>query len=96
MKVLSLLLVVMIFLFGIMLSFFNPGTVSVDYMFGQQDLSLSLLLLGLFFIGFIAGVGSMGWMLWRSKHKVRQIKRKLGQVQKEVDNLRVVPITGGQ
>ena len=96
MKVLSIVVIVAIFLFGLMVSFLNPGKVAIDYVIGQQDISLSLLLMAMFFIGVVVGLGTMALMLWRANNRTRKMNKRLSQVQKEVENLRVVPMTGGQ
>ena len=95
MKVLSMLMMVAIFAFGLMFSIFNPGKVSFDYFFGQADVALSLLLLGVFVVGVMLGVGVMMLVLWREKYRSRKVSKQLYQVRKEVDNLRSVPITNG-
>jgi lipopolysaccharide assembly protein A len=95
MKVMSMLLMVAIFAFGLMFSIFNPGKVPFDYFFGQADIALSLLLLGVFVMGVVLGVSAMMLVLWREKHRSRRVSKQLHQAQKEVDNLRSVPITSG-
>lgn len=96
MKALSTLLMFVIFSFGILFSLLNPGKVHFDYLLGQHDLPLSMLLLGSFVMGILLGSGVVMVLLWRVKHQKRCLKRQLVHAQKEVDNLRSVPIIDGK
>ncbi len=96
MKLISMLLMAAIFTFGLMFSLLNPGIVHFDYFFSQGDVALSLLLLGVFVLGILLGVGTMLLVLWRANYRARKVNKQLNQVQKEVNNLRSVPITDGK
>ncbi len=94
MKMRTWLSVLAIFVFGLLFSLLNPARVSFDYLFGQQEMALSLLLMMVFLLGLFLGSSVMVIMLWREKHKTRSVHKQLSQVQKEVENLRTLAFVG--
>ena len=92
MRTLTTLLFVIIVLFGISFACLNASDVSINYFVGTRMLPLSLLLvLSLAvgaFIGFLLGVS----MYWRVKRRARRLKKRLTLVEKEIENIRSLPL----
>ena len=95
MKVISMIMTIVIFCLGMALSLFNPETIIFHYGFDKLTLPLSLLLVLVLIAGAFLGALSIVPLWCRAKHQKRQINKQLLHVQKELDNLRAMPMTDG-
>ena len=91
-KILTLLLVLIFVLIGFVLNLKNPDPVSFSFPFIELEASLGLLMLVTFFVGIIVGGLLMSFSLVKSKMSGSKAKRQLAKVEKEVENLRTMPI----
>ncbi len=94
MKILAWLAILAIFLLSLLFSLLNPSPVPFDYLLGQQDMPLSLLLILAFVLGLTLGLSAMTLLIWRAKHKARAMSTQLLHAKKELENLRTVAILG--
>lgn len=94
MKRLFYLLVFLIFaLFAFTLSLKNPQTIPVSYYFDVSwDTPLFLVIMVPFFIGMVLGVLLMSFSVFKNKREVGKTNRKLKKMEKEVENLRTMPL----
>lgn len=71
----------------------NKGVVNVDTLFLKLDVKLGVALLTAFAIGWLFGIMSMliPWM--KRANKARVLDKKLKTKEKEVDNLRQLPMS---
>ena len=91
-KIFNLLLVLIFFLLGFVLHIENPDPVSFSFPFIEWDAPLGLLLLLAVFTGLILGASLMSMSLFKSKLAGSKAKKQLVKVEKEVENLRAMPI----
>lgn len=70
----------------------NANAVDFNYFFGKTTISLSILLMATLVAGvLLAWLMYLPWWLL-SKHRLRRMDAKLAQAEKELDNLRQIPI----
>lgn len=70
----------------------NAGAVDVNYYLGTSRLPLSLLVILAFGVGCIVGLLiTMSWY-WRARWEGRKCAKKLALVEKELANLRAMPL----
>jgi putative membrane protein len=81
-RILSYIFVIIIILLGISFATLNSGTVEINYYIGHKVLPVSLLL------GIIVG----SWILFKTKLKNYRLKQKLKYAEKEIENLRAIPL----
>jgi len=71
----------------------NPDSIDISYYFGfSQSVPLYILLFGPFLIGLITGALLMSVSVVKNKMKTRSEHNKLIKVEKEVENLRAMPL----
>lgn len=91
-KLLSLLLVIAFFLLGFVLHLKNPDLVLFSFPFIEREAPLGFLVLSAMLIGVLIGALLMSFFLVKSKMVGGKAKRELAKVEKEVENLRAMPI----
>lgn len=91
-KLFTLLLVLIFVLLGFVLHLKNPDAVAFSFPFVQFEAPLGLLMLVSLLIGLVLGALLMTMSLFRSKLDGSKAKRQLAKVEKEVENLRAMPI----
>jgi len=92
MKILTLLLSLVIIIFGISFAALNADPVAINYYLGATQLPLSLLLALVFGIGGCFGLLVMAGVWFKSKHNIRQLHHRLKLAEKEIANLRSIPL----
>ena len=92
MRIVTYLLLLIIILIGITFAVLNPSIVTVNYYIGQKKLALSLLLVSVFALGCFLGLLVGGWLALKVKIKNYRLKQKLKFAEKEVQNLRAIPL----
>ena len=94
MKRLFYLVVFLLFaLFAFTLNLQNPQTIAISYYFNiNWEAPLFLVIMTPFFIGMILGVVIMTLSVFKNKRQVGKANRELKKVEKEVENLRAMPL----
>lgn len=92
MRILTYILILLIILFGISFAILNSQTVTVDYYFRQSNLPLSLLLVITFVFGSLLGMLVGLFLLLKVKIRNHQLKQRLKLADKEINNLRNIPL----
>lgn len=92
MKIVSSLFLILIILFGIIFACLNSEPVVINYSIGQNTLPLSLLLVFTFSIGGMAGLVAGTVMYLKLKSKNRRLKSRIKLAEKELSNLRTMPL----
>ena len=92
MRALTTVFFVIIILLGITFACLNATPVSINYYVATKKLPLSLLLsltlaLGTL-IGFVIGLS----MYWRVKCRSRRLKKRIRLIEKEIENIRALPL----
>jgi len=70
----------------------NSESVTINYYLGQSTLPLSLLLVLVFAFGCLIGMLVGFWLLIKSKLLNYRLRQRLNLAEKEVDNLRAIPL----
>lgn len=92
MRIISFFLLLAIVIFGMTFATLNSESVTVNYYFDESTLPLSLLLVIVFafgcFIGMLVGL----WLLLKAKLHNYRVSQKLSLAEKEIENLRAIPL----
>lgn len=70
----------------------NDGPIEIKYFGGSVEWQMNWALISIFVIGLIVGVSSMLTSLLATKLKLANANRKLANHEKEISNLRSLPI----
>lgn len=92
MKIISTIFLILIILFGIVFACLNSEPVVINYSIDQQTLPLSLLLAFTFSIGGFAGLFASLVMHLKLRTKNRRLKSRIKLAEKELSNLRTMPL----
>jgi putative membrane protein len=92
MRVIGYIILLAIIIFGMTFATLNSELVTINYYFGQSTLALSLLLVLAFAIGCLIGMIAGLWLLIKANIRYRRVKSKLVLAEKEIENLRAIPL----
>lgn len=92
MRIISYIIILLIVVFGVTFSTLNSESVTVNYYFGQSSLPLSMLLVLVFTFGCIVGLIVGFWMVIKSKIINHRLRQRLNLAEKEIENLRAIPL----
>lgn len=92
MRIVSYLFLLIIVLLGITFATLNSESVAINYYIGHRTMPLSLLLVSVFALGCLLGALVTGWPLIKTKIQNRHLRKKLKLAEKEVENLRAIPL----
>lgn len=92
MRIVSYFFLLVIVLFGMTFATLNSEAVTIDYYFGQSSLPLSLLLVLVFAFGCLIGMIVGLWLLVKAKIHNYRMRQRLGLAEKEIENLRAIPL----
>jgi putative membrane protein len=91
-KLVYTIIVLVIVLFGIIFAILNAETVQLNYYFGSKQLPLSLAIVISMIIGAILGVLASINLILRSRKEVSRLRKASEIAEKEIANLRAIPI----
>lgn len=92
MRVFSYIILLIIIVFGMTFATLNSELVTINYYFGKSTMALSLLLAIGFALGCTIGMLAGLWLLLKSSLRQRRLKQKLALAEKEIQNLRAIPL----
>ncbi len=92
MRILYYLFLLAVILLGATFATLNLQTVSVNYYIGTRVMPLALLLTIAFSAGGLMGMVMGLWMLLKNKIKQFRLKQKLSLAERELENLRTIPL----
>jgi lipopolysaccharide assembly protein A len=92
MRIISYFLLLIIVLFGMTFATLNSESVTINYYLGQSSLPLSLLLVLVFAGGCLVGMLVGFGLLIKSKLHNYRLRQRLNLAEKEIDNLRNIPL----
>jgi putative membrane protein len=91
-KYFSIILFLLIFVVALVFFLKNNQMITFNYLIASQELSLSFLL----FISLCAGalLGVLAWLpkIFGLKHRINRLQKQVKLTEKELDNLRVMPM----
>lgn len=77
---------------GILFAVLNADPVSLHYYFGDKQLPLSLIIIGTLIVGAIMGVIASAAVVFKLKRENARLRRLTELSEKELKNLRTLPI----
>lgn len=92
MRILTILFILFIILFGVTFAALNSDIVVINYYFGKDTLPLSLLLALTFAFGSLLTIIICAFLLFKAKLVNYRLRQKLGLAEKEIENLRAIPL----
>ena len=92
MQIIKYILVFVAFLVGAVLCWVNSQPITVDYLLGEQEIPLIVLLVVTLLFGFLLAYIAMLPRATRRRAELQRLKRKLHNAEQEVRNLRNLPI----
>ncbi len=92
MRILKYFFLLLILLFGISFAYLNATQVTVQYYFGSSNMPLSLLLVLTLILGILVGLIMCVLPLLRLKRKNYRLHKRVQLAEKEVENLRAIPL----
>jgi len=91
-RILTYFIALIIILLGITFASLNSGPVTIHYYIGQHTFSLSLLLVLVFAAGSLLGLMVGFWLVLKLKVKNYRLAQHLKIAEKEIQNLRAIPL----
>lgn len=93
MRIMMMLFYVVLVLIGVSFAALNATSVKINFYFTMIKLPISVLLIVTLGVGII-----LGWLLslsryWRLKVEHRKIKNQLKMTEREIKNLRAIPLS---
>lgn len=92
MRCITYVFLILLFVLGLIFSGLNAELVNVNYYFGTQRLPLSLLALLSFIFGGLLGLLTAFITYVKLKYANRHLRHRLNLVEKELANLRALPL----
>lgn len=91
-KILYSVIFIFVALLGIIFAVLNADLVNLNYYFDSKEIPLSLAIILAMFLGAILGVlASLSFML-RHRKEVSRLRKAVEVTEKEISNLRAIPI----
>jgi lipopolysaccharide assembly protein A len=91
-RIVKLIIVFAILLFGLAFHLKNNQMIELNYYVGVLDMPLSWLVVILLFIGAMLGVLASLPMIIKLKHQKLRLEKQIKNSEKEINNLRVMPV----
>lgn len=92
MRIISYFFLLIIVLFGMTFAALNSESVTINYYFSQSSLPLSLLLVLVFASGCLIGMIAGFWLVIKAKLINYRLRQRLSLAEKEIENLRAIPL----
>lgn len=92
-RIISLFFILVIVIFGMIFAILNSDSVTINYYLGHSSLPLSLLLVLVFAGGCLIGMFASLWLLIKSKIQCHRLANRLALAEKEIANLRSIPLS---
>lgn len=94
MRIFSYIFLLIIMLFGITFAVLNADQVVFNYYFSTKQISLALLMVFALGIGILVGFIFTAISIFTAKTENRRLKSRLKIAEKEIENLRALPLKG--
>lgn len=92
MRIISYIFLIIVIVLGVSFATLNSEVVNINYYVGQKAIHLSLLLVLVFSMGSLLGIVVGIWILFKIKIKNYKLKQQLKMAEKEIENLRAIPL----
>lgn len=84
--------VLAVILFGVIFAMLNAESVQLNYYFGAKQLPLSLIIVLSMLVGAILGVLASIRLILKSRREISRLRKASEIAEKEIANLRAIPI----
>lgn len=92
MRIVMIIIYLMLILFGVSFAVLNAGSVEINLYFTSIKMPIAVLMTIMLGIGLLMGLLFFVWRYWRLKVDYLKIKNQLKLSEKEVKNLRDIPL----
>ncbi len=91
-RIIYLFIFLVLVIFGIVFAVLNAEPVKLNYYFGSKEVALSLILVLAMIVGAILGVIASASMIISNRREVMKLRKSVELAEKEVTNLRAIPL----
>lgn len=91
-KIVYLFLFLVLVIFGIVFAVLNAEPIRLNYYFGSKEVALSLVLVLAMIVGALLGIIASTSMIISNRREVVKLRKAVQLAEKEVANLRAIPI----
>lgn len=91
-RIVYLFLFLLLVIFGIVFAVLNADPVQLNYYYGSKEVALSLILVLAMIVGALLGVLASASMIISNRREVVKLRKAVQLAEKEVANLRAIPI----
>lgn len=91
-RLFGLILTILLILIGVSFSYLNSQQVTINLFVANYHLALSLLLTVTLVIGILFGVVLTSIKFFRLRRELKKLKHRLLVTEKEISNLRTIPV----
>jgi putative membrane protein len=91
-RLLTFIFLLLIIVIGLSFTVLNAGEVELNYYFGTISLPLAAVVLAAIMLGSLLGILATLSLVFAVKAKNVTLQRKVGLIEKEIKNLREIPI----
>ena len=91
-RIISLVFFLIVLVLGLFFGVLNADAVRLDYYWGSTNIPLSIIIVAALFFGALLGVLSSLVIILRLRHRVSRLRREVRHTEKELSNLRTLPI----
>ena len=91
-RIISYTVLLVIILLGIIFAVLNAQPVQFDFYFGRTEQPLSLIIIVTLILGSLLGILASFGLIVRSRREAARLRRTAELAEKEVANLRAIPI----
>ena len=92
MRFITIIFYLVLIIFGVSFAALNSGSVTVNFYFTQFTSAISIVLLCAFGLGMLFGLLLFSAKYLHARREVRKARHQLQMTEKELNNLRVMPL----
>jgi len=91
-RILSLAILLIVLLLGLSFAVLNADSISINYYLGEQEIPLSVALVLALVLGALLGILASLSVILRQRTRISMLNRTVTMTEKEITNLRSLPI----
>ena len=94
-RILVSIILLLVALLGLSFALMNAAPVSLNYYFSSVQAPLSLIVVLSIVVGALLGILAMAGMVLRQKREMARLRKSMRLAEKEISNLRSLPLKDG-
>lgn len=91
-RILNIAFYLLLVLCGLVFAILNSDLVTLSYYIGSREVPLSLIMFSALILGVVIGVLVSLGQVMKARHEISKLKKSVQLAEKEVTNLRTIPI----